>query len=243
MCLQKSNLFTAIFLWRRLACSLLAALHFVSPWHPRCPVLNALYTRPLSIFSYLLFSPAVFIFSFLFVLLDCSADPSFWGALFPRRGRSRASAATDSCGVGVRRILLSAMWGESHSGASLSRFSPLASFSSFLLAFPSHTPFRNPPALPTVILFPLHPFFLLMSSLRATLTSPSHPTPRTVCTCISTACSFPVSASCTRTVSASHSASLYIYRPDLGRFVAQSHPGVPAACPRATRSRYLAFSL
>ena len=32
--LHKSNLWTAIFLWRRLARSL-AALHLVSPWHPR----------------------------------------------------------------------------------------------------------------------------------------------------------------------------------------------------------------
>ena len=100
MCLQKSNLFTAIFLWRRLACSLLAALRFVSPWHPRCPVLNTLYTRPLSNFSYLLFSPAVFNFSFLFAPLDCSADPSFWGALFPNTGgvgpqQQRIAAASE----------------------------------------------------------------------------------------------------------------------------------------------------
>ena len=58
-----------------------------------------------------------------------------------------------------------------------------------------------------------------MSSLGVTLTSPLPPSPRTVCTCISTACSFPVSASCTRTVSASLSASLYIYRPGLGRLL------------------------
>ena len=83
-----------------------------------CP---SLYTA----FAFLLFraqrfvhSPAVLIFPFLFAPLHCSADPSFWGALFP--------AAT---GVGLRqqRMLrcrsssdppVRLCRGESHSGAS-----------------------------------------------------------------------------------------------------------------------------
>ena len=76
MWLQKSNICTAIFLWRRLARSL-TALRFAPRWNFRCFMLNALCTRPLSISPYLLFSPAVFILSFLFAPLHCSADPSF----------------------------------------------------------------------------------------------------------------------------------------------------------------------
>ena len=117
MWLQKSNLCTAIFLWRRLARSL-TALRFAPRWNFRCFMLNALCTRPLSISPYLLFSPAVFIFSFLFAPLHCSADPSFWGALFPT-----------AAGVEPRQQQMLRCWsssdppvrlcrGESHSGAS-----------------------------------------------------------------------------------------------------------------------------
>ena len=159
MCLQKSNLFTAIFLWRRVACSLLAALRFVSPWHPRCPVLKALCTRPLSIFSCLLFSPAVFIFSFLFVPLDCSADPSFWGALFPNTGgvgrQQQRMAAVSEFVESSCQLCRS----ESHSGASLSRFSSLASFSSFSLLFLHIRLFATLPPFPHLYCFFFIPFF------------------------------------------------------------------------------------
>ena len=171
--LQKSNLCTAIFLWRRLARSL-AALRFVSPWHPCCFVLNVLCTRLLSIFSHLLFSPAVFIFPFLFAPL-CSADPSFWGALFPTAAgvgprQQRTAAVSEFVRSSCQAMKgLSRTQGHPCPFSPLSRLvarplafcflphslTPLASFSSFLLAFASHVPFRIPAISP----FPFKPSF------------------------------------------------------------------------------------
>ena len=159
MCLQKSNLFTAIFLWRRLACSLLAALRFVSPWHPLCPVLNALYTRPLSIFSYLLFSPAVFNFSFLFAPLDCSADPPFGVPTFRTRQESGLSSSgwlrcQSSSDPPVRLCR-----GESHSGASLALSPLLLALVPFSLLFLRIRLFATLPPFPQLYCFLFIPFF------------------------------------------------------------------------------------
>ena len=118
MCLQKSNLCTAFFLWRRLARSL-AAIRCVSRRHPAvpCSTLCAL-ARCLSSLSFVVFS-AAFVFPFVFAPLLCSADPFFWGFLFltatgvgPRQQRMLRCRSSSDPSVRLCR-------GESHSGASL----------------------------------------------------------------------------------------------------------------------------
>ena len=140
----------------------LVALRFVSPWHPRCFVLNALCTRPLSIFSYCCFLPLSL--SFLFCSLHCIVPQTP-----PDRGRSRAFGSSgwlrcrslSDPPVRLCRV-------ESHSGASLPAWlrarslsvslshslTPLASFSSFLLAFASRIRiFATLPPFPQIYCF------------------------------------------------------------------------------------------
>ena len=101
--------------------------------------------------------------------------PLLLGCPLSDRGRSRASAAADGCGIGVRQILLSGYEGVSRTQGHPCHFSPLsrlvarplafcflshsltplASFSSFLLAFAPHTPFR----IPVISPFPFKPSF------------------------------------------------------------------------------------
>ena len=101
--------------------------------------------------------------------------PLLLGCPLSDRGRSRASAAADGCGIGVRQILLSGYEGVSRTQGHPCPFSlfsrlvarplafcflshsltPLASFSSFLLAFAPHTPFR----IPVISPFPFKPSF------------------------------------------------------------------------------------
>ena len=123
-CVYRSLIYAPRFvLWRRLT-RLPDALRCVSPWHPRCFMLNALCTRPLFILSLLLF--LLLLFSFLFCLVrrfvpqTCSL-----GALFP--------IAT---GVGPRAV--SEFVGSScqgHTQASLPSCQVGCALASFLLSF------------------------------------------------------------------------------------------------------------
>jgi hypothetical protein len=172
MCLQKSNLCTAFFLWRRLARSF-AALRRVSLWHPRCFVLNALCTRPLFIVFSCCFLPLPL--SFLSV---CSAAlfrrPLLLGCSLSDRDRRRASAAATDAAVSEFVGSSSRLCkGESHSGASLAlsplllgrlralafyslshSLTPVTSFSSFFLLLLRIRLFRPVPAIPPFLLKP-----------------------------------------------------------------------------------------
>ena len=151
-----------IFLWHCLAHSL-TALCFTLPLLSCCFVLNTLCTRPLSL-------------SFLFCLLHCIVlqTPPFGVPSFQLQ-QELGLGSSGCCSVGVRQILLSGYEGVSRTQGHPCPFSPLsrlvarplascflshsltrlASFSSFLLAFASHTPFRIPAISP----FPFKPSF------------------------------------------------------------------------------------
>ena len=90
----------------------------------RCLVPNALCTRPLFTFFFLLLSPAVTYFPFLLVLPLCSTDPFFGVSLFPIAAgvgprQQRMLRCRSSLDPPARLCR-----GESHSGASLA-LSPL----------------------------------------------------------------------------------------------------------------------